>query len=39
MTDLMTFFESHGAQLLVAAGIGYLLLSVFVAMTPSGLSV
>ncbi len=35
MTDLMTFFESHGAQLLVAAGIGYLLLSVFVAMTPT----
>ena len=35
MIELLTIFESHGAQLLVAAGIGYLLLSVFVAMTPT----
>ena len=34
MIELLTIFESHGAQLLAAAGIGYLLLSVFVAMTP-----
>ena len=35
MIELLTIFESHGAQLLAAAGIGYLLLSVFVAMTPT----
>ena len=35
MTELLTIIESHGAEILAAAGIGYLLLSVFVAMTPT----
>ena len=35
MIELLTIIESHGAEILAAAGIGYLLLSVFVAMTPT----
>lgn len=35
MTELMTLIDAHGAELLAALGIGYLLLSVFVAMTPT----
>jgi hypothetical protein len=35
MIELLTIFETHGAELLAAAAISYLLLSVFVAMTPT----